>query len=105
MKESFLSDRLRRHFGIEVIIPVQVQRQAVHRIIYEELCHGELNDSSRDVFLDVVEDLSHEVVLRSFSDVSKLSYSSTEAIRNYLCLIQQRFKRKPWLISRYVLRS
>ncbi len=59
MKESFLSDRLRRRFGIEVIISVQVQRQAVHRIIYEELCHGELNDSSRDVFLDVVEDLSH----------------------------------------------
>ena len=43
-----------------MIIPNEEQRQAVHRIIYEELCHGELNDSFRDVFLRVIEDLSHQ---------------------------------------------
>ena len=60
MEQSFLSDRLHRHFGIDVIIPNEEQRQAVHRIIYEELCHGEINDSSRDVFLRVIEDLSRQ---------------------------------------------
>ncbi len=59
MEKSFLFDRLHNHFGIDVIIPSEEQWQAVHRIIYEELCHGEINDSSRDIFLGVIEDLSH----------------------------------------------
>tara|TARA_E500000178_G_scaffold349145_2_gene405532 strand:+ start:880 stop:1074 length:195 start_codon:yes stop_codon:yes gene_type:complete len=53
MEKSFLSDRLLSRFGIDVIILSEVQRQAFHRLIYDELCHGELNDSSRDVFLGV----------------------------------------------------
>ena len=60
MEKSFLSDRLHSNFGIDVIIPNEEQRQAVHRIIYEELCHGEINDSSRDVFLRVIENLSRQ---------------------------------------------
>ena len=60
MEKSFLFDRLRSHFGIDVIIPNEEQRQAVHRIIYEELCRGEINHSSRDVFLRVIEDLSYQ---------------------------------------------
>lgn len=55
MEKSFLSDRLHSHFGIDVIIPSEVQRQTIHRIIYEELCHGEINDSSRTIFLDVID--------------------------------------------------
>ena len=51
MEESFLSSRLRSRFGIDVIISSQGRRPAVHRIIDEELCHGGLNDSSRDVFI------------------------------------------------------
>ena len=43
-----------------MIIPNEEQRQAVQRIIYEELCHGEINNSSRDVFLRVIEDLSYQ---------------------------------------------
>ena len=53
MEKSFLSDRLHSHFCIDVIIPNEEQRQVVHRLIYDEFCHGELNDSSRDVFLGV----------------------------------------------------
>ena len=60
MEKSFLSDRLHSHFGIDVIIPNEEQILAVHRIIYEELCHGEINDSSRDVFLRVIKDLSRQ---------------------------------------------
>ena len=60
MEKSFLSDRLHSHFGIDVIIPSEVQRQTIHRIIYEELCHGEINNSSRAVFLDVIDDFSDQ---------------------------------------------
>ena len=55
-----LSDRLHSHFGIDMIIPSEVQRQTIHRIIYEELCHGEINNSSRAVFLDVIDDFSDQ---------------------------------------------
>ena len=60
MEKSFLSDRLHSHFGIDMIIPSEVQRQTIHRIIYEELCHGEINNSSRAVFLDVIDDFSDQ---------------------------------------------
>ena len=43
-----------------MIIPSEMQQQEIHRIIYEEPCRGEINESSRDVFLGVFEDLSHQ---------------------------------------------
>ena len=43
-----------------MIILSEVQWQEIYRIIYEEPCRGEINDSSRDVFLGVFEDLFHQ---------------------------------------------
>lgn len=43
--------------GIEVLIPDEPQRQEVNRIIYEELCLGEIKESSKKYYLDVMDQL------------------------------------------------
>lgn len=57
MEQAFYRDRL-EHAGIEVIIPEEAQRNEVHRVIYEELCQGEINPASRQTYLDITTSLS-----------------------------------------------
>ena len=56
MEESFYRDRVASH-GIEVIVPSEEEREMVHRVIYEELVQGELNRSSQEDYLDVIDRL------------------------------------------------
>lgn len=44
--------------GLQVLIPETGARAEVHRIIYEELCQGQLLDSSRQYYQQVIEDLA-----------------------------------------------
>jgi len=57
MEEAFYKDRMQKNFGIDVLVPNQAQRDAVHEIIYQELCLGEIKETSRGVYLEVIEDL------------------------------------------------
>ncbi|MDS7595096.1 aspartate/glutamate racemase family protein [Agrobacterium tumefaciens] len=54
MEHGFYTDRMRRH-GIEVMVPEMEDRIAVHDIIFSELCCGEVKESSRQTYLDVIE--------------------------------------------------
>jgi len=36
--------------GIEVLIPNEEERQAIHAVIYHELCLGTVKDASREAF-------------------------------------------------------
>ena len=53
MEEPFYCDRLRRH-GIDPIIPEEVDRAELHRIIFEELVQGKFLDASRATLVEVV---------------------------------------------------
>lgn len=57
MEQAFYRERLEAA-GIEVLIPDQPQRDSIHRVIYEELCQGEINPDSRQAYLDIVASLS-----------------------------------------------
>lgn len=57
MEQAFYRDRL-EDAGIEVITPDDAQRNTVHRVIYEELCRGEINPASREAYLDIVASLA-----------------------------------------------
>jgi len=60
MEEGFYRDRLGERFGIEVVIPEPAGRELVHRVIFEELCRGELRDTSRAAYLDVIGQLAEQ---------------------------------------------
>ncbi|MGV2976807.1 aspartate/glutamate racemase family protein [Roseibium alexandrii] len=55
MEQDFYKGHLRDQHGIEVRIPEADDRAEVHRIIYEELCQGEVLDRSKTRYLDVVD--------------------------------------------------
>lgn len=54
MEDGFYRDRLAAH-GIEVAVPDADDRAIVHRIIYDELIHGEVRASSRDELTRIIE--------------------------------------------------
>lgn len=57
MEQDFYVGRLRERHGIEAVVPDEHDRAEVHRIIYDELCHGVVNAQSRDVYRRVIENL------------------------------------------------
>jgi aspartate racemase len=57
MEQEFYKGRLRDRHGIEVIVPDETGREVVHRIIYEELCRGEVKEQSKAAYLELVDRL------------------------------------------------
>ncbi|APC18861.1 aspartate/glutamate racemase [Pseudomonas frederiksbergensis] len=57
MEQDFLKDRLKAK-GLTVLIPDVTERQAVHRIIYDELCVGVISEASRQVYQQVIQALA-----------------------------------------------
>jgi aspartate racemase len=57
MEEHFYRDRLKKRFDIDVLVPPEEERGMVHRIIYEELCLGEIRRASRQACLKIIEGL------------------------------------------------
>jgi len=53
MEQDFYRDRLARH-GLRVLVPAADDRAEVHRVIYEELCVGDVRDESRGRYRDVI---------------------------------------------------
>ncbi len=53
MEEPFMRERL-EGWGLEVLVPPEEDREAVHRIIYEELVQGVVRDASREVYRGVM---------------------------------------------------
>lgn len=56
MEQAFYRGRLEAH-GLEVLIPPERDRELVHRVIYDELCLGDVRDESREAFLRIIDDL------------------------------------------------
>ncbi|RKF17408.1 aspartate/glutamate racemase family protein [Alginatibacterium sediminis] len=57
MQQGFYKDRLRDKFGVQVLVPSETQQQDVHRVIYEQLCHGIIKQSARERYLSIIDDL------------------------------------------------
>ena len=60
MELPFMKDRLQEIFGLEVAVPEPEARDAVHRIIYDELVQGIFTDASRREMLAVMRRLVDE---------------------------------------------
>ena len=57
MEQPFYRERLEQRHGIEVLTPDAAQRELVHRVIYEELCLGQIRQESRDAYRQVIAEL------------------------------------------------
>jgi len=54
MEQDFIKSRLREKFGLDVLVPDADDRDVVHRVIYDELCVGIVEDTSRAAYQDVM---------------------------------------------------
>ncbi|TNE35964.1 MAG: aspartate/glutamate racemase family protein [Alphaproteobacteria bacterium] len=54
MEMDFYKGRLAEKFGLDVQIPGEGAREEINRIIYDELCQGEIRESSRARMLDII---------------------------------------------------
>lgn len=58
MEQDFYKGRLQERFGLAVLVPDEAGRERVHRIIYDELCLGEIRASSRAEYLAIIAGLA-----------------------------------------------
>jgi len=54
MEQDFYKQRLIRDHGLEVIIPEEKEREDIHRILYDELCLGEIKERSKGTFQAII---------------------------------------------------
>ncbi|MDY4314789.1 aspartate/glutamate racemase family protein [Pectobacterium actinidiae] len=60
MEQDFYRQRIQERFGVEVMVPDHEGKEAVNRIIYDELCLGNINDASRQVYRDIIQQLEQQ---------------------------------------------
>lgn len=74
MEHDFYTGRLQQH-NLKVLIPPEGDRNIVHRVIFEELCLGQVNPVSRVEYLRIVDGLYHqgaEAVIAGCTEIGML---------------------------------
>lgn len=75
MEQGFMKDRLAQRHGLEVLVPEPGERAEVHRIIYDELCVGIVDDASREAYRRAIDSLQArgaEAVVLGCTEISLL---------------------------------
>ena len=83
MEQAFYKDRLRGLHGLDVIVPEPAERDIVHRVIYEELCLGNVVDASRDDYRRVIAALVErgaQAIILGCTEISLLIAQSDAAV-------------------------
>lgn len=58
MEEDFYKGRLVNKFGLEVIIPGEINRSTIHRVIYDELVLGDIKPESKKQYINIIEKMA-----------------------------------------------
>ncbi|THF62865.1 aspartate/glutamate racemase family protein [Pseudothauera nasutitermitis] len=83
MEQPFYKDRLRDAHGLEVLVPEEVERVEVHRVIYEELCLGRILPVSREFYRAVIAGLvarGAQAVILGCTEISLLVTQEDAAV-------------------------
>ncbi len=54
MEEAFYAQRLQEKHGLTVLVPEEADRDLIHRVIYQELVKGIINERSRNEYLTII---------------------------------------------------
>ena len=85
MTQDFYKEKLLES-GLEVLIPDQAGIADVNRIIYDELCLGDIRESSKQIYLTVIDDLKNagaEAVILGCTEIGLLVKQSDIALPLY----------------------
>jgi aspartate racemase len=54
-EDAIVRARLQQRFGLDIVVPAADERTLMHRVIYEELCRGVVNEASRAAVVALIE--------------------------------------------------
>ena len=60
MTKNFYKDHLKEKFAVDTLVPDDEDKKEISRIIYEELCKGEIKASSKDFYLATISKLKEQ---------------------------------------------
>lgn len=86
MEQDFYKGRLTDRYGLEVLIPDEEQRDLVHQVIYNELCLGRIEPSSRQEYIKIIESLKArgaEAVILGCTEIELLVKQSDSPLKVY----------------------
>ncbi|MEH8222390.1 aspartate/glutamate racemase family protein [Aeromonas veronii] len=86
MEQDFYKGRLQERFGLAVLVPDEAGRERVHRVIYDELCLGEIRESSRAEYLAIIAGLAAagaEAVILGCTEIALLVGDARAAVPLY----------------------
>ncbi|MGG0176328.1 aspartate/glutamate racemase family protein [Gottfriedia acidiceleris] len=75
MEHDFYKGRLIEQFGLDVIVPNEAERKLIHNIIYEELCLGIVKEESKQLYLNIINQLIEhgaEAVILGCTEITML---------------------------------
>ncbi len=84
MEQDFYKGRLSENFGLNVLIPNDKDRQIVHKTIYQELCLGKIQATSKAEYLRIIAMLSEqgaEAVILGCTEIGMLVNQSDTEIK------------------------
>jgi aspartate racemase len=58
MQQGFYKNRLTDRFSIDVLVPTDDEQDIIHRVIYQELCLGIVEEKSRNQYLNIMQHLT-----------------------------------------------
>jgi len=86
MELDFYRNRISAQHGIEVVVPDLHDRQMVHDIIFQELCQGQIEPESREVYLAIIDRLRQqhvEAVILGCTEIGMLLQPQDTDIKLY----------------------
>lgn len=54
MEQDFFTSFIKEKHGVDTLLPNGEDRKSIHRIIFEELVHGKVNNVSKDLYLEII---------------------------------------------------
>ena len=102
MEKDFYKKYINDHFGIEVIIPSDEERDLIHNIIYGELVQGKILDESREVYKEIIghlEEQGAEGVILGCTEIPLLISNSDVNIHVFDTTTIHAHKAVEWALS------
>ena len=75
MEQDFYKGRLTEQYSLDVLVPEAADREIVHRVIYDELCLGKIEDRSRTEYLRIMNSLAErgaEAIILGCTEITLL---------------------------------
>jgi len=84
MEQDFYKGRLINNYGLQVLVPNEDDRQIVHKVIYQELCLGNIKSDSKAEYLRIIDALAAqgaEAVILGCTEIGMLVNQTETNVR------------------------